>query len=82
MGGNSSIRVLIADEIGHVIAALKDPGERPKDLEFEFQDSLRVALNMVRKDAPAVVVVAQTRPKAARGSRLPVTSGALQKVSR
>lgn len=67
MGGNSSIRVLIADEIGHVIAALKDPGERPKDLEFEFQDSLRVALNMVRKDAPAVVVVAQTKTEGGTG---------------
>ncbi len=72
MDGNNQIRVLIADEIGHVIAALKDPGERPTDLHFDFQDSLRLALNSVRNAAPAVVVVAQSKTEGSTGIEMAV----------
>jgi len=63
MTANPKPRVLIADEVGHLIAALKAPGEvEPmEECRLEFFDSLQLALTEVKSDPPAVVVVAQRK---------------------
>jgi PAS domain S-box-containing protein len=63
MSSTSQPRVLIADEIGHLTAALKAPGESPTvtDHQFEYFDSLQLALREVKTSPPAIVVVAQRK---------------------
>lgn len=61
MAADNQPKVLIADEIGHLTAALKAPGERNGNFELRFFDSLAIAQTEVRNSFPAVVVVAQRR---------------------
>ena len=54
--------VLVADEVGHVIAALKAPGEMPaRFCQLQFFDSLRLAARSLNESAPSVAVIAQRR---------------------
>lgn len=54
--------VLVADEIGHVIAALKAPGEMTaRFCRLEFFDSLRLAARSREGVAPVVAIVAQRK---------------------
>ncbi|MGB0582117.1 MAG: PAS domain-containing protein [Limisphaerales bacterium] len=61
MAADSQPKVLIADEIGHLTAALKAPGESLGNFELQFCDSLQIAQREVRDTFPAVVVVVQRK---------------------
>ena len=63
MSSPSKPRVLIADEIGHLTAALKAPSESTPatDHQLEFFDSLQLALREVKAAPPAIVMVAQRK---------------------
>ena len=62
MSAENQPAVLVADEIGHVIAALKAPGEITGQFcRLHFFPSLRVAAHSLDETAPVVAVVAQRK---------------------